>query len=134
MNFTSSPPQPTVIRLAKAAGKHNQQVQSTTNGSQINFTLNSPLLMTIRNIQHLTYLFLFRYRRKNIQGIIICRLIKTPSITSGVMENEKETTLPVQDRQSHLQFPDFHRRLEVKSLMGRGLGWIFMTHIFSSFF
>lgn len=130
MNFTSSPPQPTAIRLAKAAGKHNQKVQSTTNRSQINFILNSPLLMTIRNIQHLRYLFIFQYRRKNIQDTIIYKLMKTPSITHSVMENKKETTLPVQDRQLHLQFPDFHGTLRMKRLMGRGSGWVFMTHIF----
>lgn len=44
------------IRLTRAAGKCNQQVQSTTDGSKINFLLNSPLLTTMGNIQHLRYL------------------------------------------------------------------------------
>lgn len=50
------------IGLAGTAGQHNQQVQSTTDRSKTNgffvfcfFFFNSPLLVTLRKIQHLKY-------------------------------------------------------------------------------
>ena len=60
------------IRLTRTAGKPNQQVQSTTDRSKINFLLNSPLLKTIMSIQHLSYLFPVQYKRKHIQNTIRC--------------------------------------------------------------
>lgn len=60
------------IRLTRTAGKRNQQVQSTTDGSKVNFLFKSSLLMTIRNIQHLRYLFPLLYKRKHIQDTTSC--------------------------------------------------------------
>lgn len=65
LHFLSS----TATGLTRTAGQRNQQVQSTTDGCKTNFFSNSPLLVTVRKIQHHRYLFLVQYKRKHIWHI-----------------------------------------------------------------